>query len=97
MPLRSLAALALGLALVACTEFPELDAALSVEARAAPYPMLLPVEELKARVDAPRIAPKTASGIEARVAALRARAARLRGTVLDSPTRARMQAGINQI
>lgn len=97
MPLRPYLALAFCVSLAACAEFPELDAALSEEARSAPYPILLPVEELNARIDAPRIEPETAAGIEARVAALKARAQRLRGTVLDSPTRARMQAGVNQI
>ncbi|QGY00401.1 hypothetical protein EI983_12540 [Roseovarius faecimaris] len=83
--------------LAACAEFPELDATLSDAARAAPYPQLLPVEELNARVGEPRIDAEAADGIEARVAALKARAARLRGTVLDSSTRARMQTGINEI
>lgn len=97
MPLRSLTALVVGLGLSACAEFPELDAALSDEARAAPYPTLLPVEDLNARVGEPRIAPDAADAIEARVARLKARAARLRNTVLDSPTRARLQAGIEEI
>lgn len=78
----------------ACAQIPDLDGALSDAARDAPYPDLLPVEELNARVSAPRITPETASGIEARVASLKARAAQLRGSVIDSPTRERMSIGV---
>lgn len=79
---------------VGCTEFPDLDGAVSEAARDAPYPDLLPVEELNARISDPRITPETVSGLAARVAALKARAARLRGSVIDSPTRERMSIGV---
>ena len=94
LPLRFAYPLCLMALCTACAQFPELDSALTDGAETAPYPDLLPVEELNARVGEPRIAPETASGIEARVAALRARAARLHGTVIDSSTRARMTAGV---
>lgn len=81
----------------ACTQFPDLDGALSDTARDAPYPDLLPVEELNARITSPRITPETTAGITARVAALKARAANLRGSVIDSPTRERMSIGVADI
>ncbi|MGK7752022.1 MULTISPECIES: hypothetical protein [unclassified Roseovarius] len=88
--IRRLPALALAFALSACTQFPELDGATSRETRNAPYPALLPVEDLRARVAEPRVTDRTAPSLEARVAALRARAARLRGSVIDGASRARL-------
>ncbi|QFT99004.1 hypothetical protein FIU85_16950 [Roseovarius sp. THAF8] len=76
--------------LAGCTQFPELDNATSTETRRAPYPSLLPVEDLRARVDAPRVADQTTRALESRVANLRARAERLRGTVIDQTSRARL-------
>nr|WP_236544525.1 hypothetical protein [Roseovarius atlanticus] len=83
-------ALTLTLALSACTQFPELDDATSRDTRRAPYPNLLPVEDLRARVAAPRTTEQTTRTLEARVAGLRARAARLRGSVIDGTSRARL-------
>lgn len=80
-----------------CAQFPELDSALTDRARQAPYPELLPVETLKARVDAPRISETAAEDMAARVAGLKARAAALRRTVIDGATRARMQDGVDEI
>ncbi len=85
-----LTALTLTLALSACTQFPELDQNTSAETRRAPYPDLLPVEDLRARLDAPRVTDQTTLSLEARVARLRARAARLRGTVIDDTSRQRL-------
>ncbi|MFN3210140.1 MAG: hypothetical protein ACE369_14270 [Roseovarius sp.] len=83
-------ALMLTLSLSACTQFPELDRTTSAEARRAAYPDLLPVEDLRARVGAPRTTDQTTGSLEARVAALRARAARLRGAVIDGTSRQRL-------
>ncbi len=83
--------------LASCAQFPDLDSALSENARTADYPNLVPVEVLQARVTETRISPETASGLQARVAALKARAARLRGSVIDSPTRERMSIGVEDI
>lgn len=80
--------------LAACTRFPDLDAAVTPGARTAGYPDLLPAEELRARVPEARLEEETPGSIEARIAGLRARAARLRGTVIDSESRSRMQSGI---
>jgi len=71
------------LATTACTEFPELDAKIDATSRAAPYPDLIPVEEIKAQVTPPRIADTSGSDVMARAARLKARAARLRATPIN--------------
>lgn len=87
------------LALSACATFPELDASIDDAARAAPYPELVPLQPILARANAlgttGRITPASEQAFDARVAGLRARAARLRGPVVDAATRARMRRGIS--
>ena len=97
MRLSRLIILCLCTALTACTRFPALESALSPGAEDAPYPDLLPIETLTARVPDPLIADDSQDALAIRAARLRARAARLRGTVLDTDSRARMQAGIGEI
>jgi hypothetical protein len=65
--------------LSACADFPEVDRA---ERRLSegPTPILLPTDDLLARVDAPSRAGAAEATLAARAAALRARAARLRAT-----------------
>lgn len=79
--------------LSACTTFPELDAATSAETRTAPYPALAPIEAF-ATAETGRITPDTTASIQARAAALRARAAAMQGPVTDPATRARLAAAI---
>ncbi len=67
----------------ACTEFPELDAKVEPPARSAPYPDLIPVEEIKAQVQDPLIEDTQGEDVKARAARLRARAARLRQTAIN--------------
>jgi len=92
--LALIAALGLAAGAPGCTQFPDLDASVTDAARAGPYPDLVPLDGLQARLATSRIAPDTLPAIEARIARLRARAARLRGSVVDGATRARMQAGV---
>ncbi|QIE47461.1 hypothetical protein G5B38_06380 [Pseudohalocynthiibacter aestuariivivens] len=87
-------ALILMAALASCSQFPELDAAVSDDIRDAPYPDLVPLDTLDIRTGTGRIAPDAAQTMESRVARLKSRAARLRRTVIDQDTRARMQGGI---
>ncbi len=94
LTLAVIAALGAGGLLPGCTQFPELDATLTDEARRAPYPDLVPLSGLEARINGTYTDPGTAPAIEARVTALKTRAAGLSGTVIDSGTRARMQAGV---
>lgn len=87
-------ALGAGAVLPGCTQFPQLDATISDTTRRAPYPDLVPLEGLRARIDGTRIAPDTAESVTTRADRLRARAARLRGPVIDAPTRVRMRKGV---
>jgi outer membrane murein-binding lipoprotein Lpp len=93
--LRIFPALALSAALLAgCSDFPELDNAVSPTARKAGYPSLLPIDQLIAGAKEVQITEETISTLQSRIARLNARAARLRGPVIDAATRARMRAAI---
>jgi len=74
-----------------CADFPELDGLVDDRGRAAPYPDLVPLGPILAQAGAagPRADP--GAGVLDRAAALSARAARLRGPVIDAGTRARME------
>ena len=67
------------LLLSACAAFPEVDRAERTLSE-GPAPILLPTDDLLARVDAPSRVGSAQATLTARAAALRARAARLRGT-----------------
>jgi len=83
-------ALLLTLCLSACSQFPALDENTTAQTRRAPYPDLVPAEDLHAQVAEARVTDQTTLSLEARVAALRARAVRLRGTVIDGTSRRRL-------
>jgi len=88
--------LALGLALAACTMPEGAVVPPSPEAAAAPRPDLIETARFRsalaaAEPDAAELA-SLASGLQARAAALRARAGALQGPVLDPATRARLEA-----
>lgn len=67
-----------GIVLSGCTQFPELDRAIPKSEQTGPYPALLPLEDLVAQTQEPRIEESEADTVAARAAALRARAARLK-------------------
>ncbi|MCQ0092082.1 hypothetical protein [Roseovarius sp. M141] len=92
--LALIAALGAGSLLPGCAQFPQLDATLTDQSRRAPYPDLVPLSGLQARINDTDTNAGAAPAIEARIARLKSRAARLRGTVIDSDTRTRMQAGV---
>ena len=94
--MRASLAFVLVLSLTACAEFPELDAALTSEMKAAGYPALAPTSELTASQAAPRLTETSASELTGRVASLRARASRLRGSIVSNADKARMQAGVSE-
>ena len=85
----------LGVALTACAEFPEVDAALASDRASAEYPDLLPFEQL---LDArePRLTDSDDEALRARAAGLRNRADGLRGPVIEPQTRDRMNDGVAQ-
>jgi hypothetical protein len=83
-------------ALAACSQFPELDETPGLDLRNTPYPDLMPVETLRAQAPQANITPESQAALEDRITRLRARAARLKGTVVDGGTRARMSQGVAQ-
>jgi len=74
----------------ACAEFPELDTAISAEARRAPFPELVPIGPILERRNDARTDGTEAEALEARAAALRARARLLRGATINDETRQRL-------
>ena len=79
----------------ACTEFPALDRTLTPELTNAEYPTLVPVAPLLASAQNTRVEPvRETAKIDARVAALRARAATMRGSVLTGAERQRLEQGL---
>jgi hypothetical protein len=91
-----LIALVFPVALMGCTQFPELDNAVSASGHNADFPTLAPVQSLlvQSRSTGPT-AEQTVASLNARVQALQNRAARLRQTVVDPNTRNRMQNDVN--
>ncbi|EDM71652.1 hypothetical protein RAZWK3B_19906 [Roseobacter sp. AzwK-3b] len=79
-----------------CTQLPALDDAIDPALRDAPYPQLVPIETLRASAPAPDLGDEDRSEIDARTATLRARAATLRGAVIDPDTRDRMARGVQE-
>jgi hypothetical protein len=69
----------LALALIAgCAPLPDLDSQVTPEAKAAPYPALIPLDAALEDASAVYSAPAAQSAQSARAAALRARAAQMR-------------------
>ncbi len=83
------------LAPVGCTQFPDLDHTQDNATAEAAYPALVPIEPLLARAEVPGPDPVQAqAGINARLSGLRARADRLRGTVLTEAEKQRLRNGL---
>lgn len=83
---------AYALTLCACTQFPDLDNAISGDAKGADFPALVPLEPiLAARRAPPATAQEAAGDVLARLSGLQARAARLRSGVLSPSDRARLR------
>lgn len=86
----------LGLGLVGCTQFPDLDKRIDSNASNAPYPALIPGDKIIAARDEIQTKSVEDPALDARVARLKSRAARLRNATIDAPTRARMRDGVDQ-
>ena len=81
--------------IAACTEFPALDGTIPPRDANAPFPALVPLAPLVAQANAAdRGAADVETALTPRLAALRARAARLRGPVIPPAVRARMVRGV---
>ena len=90
--------LALLSGLGACTQFPELDGTVAPTDADAPAPDLVPLAPLLAQAnqgsDTASAAQSAQTALTPRLAALRARADRLRGPVIPAAIRARMLRGV---
>ncbi|SLN41332.1 hypothetical protein ROG8370_01731 [Roseovarius gaetbuli] len=91
-PAPLLAALAASL-IAGCDPVPTLEA--SKGARDAPYPDFIPAEDILAQVTPDAVTPATSTDLADRTARLRARAARLKGSVVDAETQERLKSGVN--
>ncbi len=89
------AAIILGFLVTACAEFPEVDAALAAGDPSAEYPELLPFEQLVSEREA-QLTEADDDALLTRAADLRNRANGLRGPVIDTGTRDRMDDGVKQ-
>lgn len=82
-------------ALAACAEFPALEGRVTPAVADLPPPALVPLGPVLSRATtATQTTAATPADLSARVAALRSRAARLRGPVIPAATRARMLRGV---
>lgn len=94
MPRRLIAISMLSvLGLAGCGAWPDPQIPGDAAARAAPWPTLLPISAILA--GAPAAAAGPAAPPAERIAALRSRAAALRGPVIDGAARARLSRGID--
>lgn len=80
--------------LAGCSDFPELDAAITPAARNADYPSLIPIGQIVTGAEQVQISAQTVATLQARISRLQSRAARLRGPVVDHATRTRMRTAI---
>lgn len=79
----------------ACTQFPQLDHTVTPELANSEYPMLVALESVLAAAKTSSLEPVQATAaVDARVNALKARAARLRGSVLSGAERQRLANGL---
>lgn len=85
-------ALALALWAMGCAPLPGGD--LLPPATQGPAPALLPLDDLLAQAAAPATAPRAGETLAARAARLKARAALMRGPIMDPATRIRLSAAI---
>lgn len=89
---------ALVTALAGCTDFPQLDAAVTDKARAAAYPELVPTEGLLAKRGNNRVSETTGPELLARAQRLQARARLLRGIeVVNDETRRRLAGPLRRL
>lgn len=77
----------------ACSDFPQLDDTISEADRAAAFPDLVNLDTLLSDVPTGRVQ-AASTDLDARLAALQNRAARLRGAVLTPPERNRLARGV---
>ena len=79
-----------------CSDILPLDRSVDKRTQDAAYPDLIPAENIRAKATTPQITPDTADNLDQRSAGLRARAARLKGDVVDPGTQERLQTGVRE-
>lgn len=78
-----------------CTQFPQLDHTQSDTLRGADYPALVPIEPILAGVETPTTDAATEeAALTSRLAGLRARANRIRGSVITEAEKKRLKDGL---
>lgn len=83
------------LALTACTQFPELEYTQTRALETAQYPALVPIEPILANAPGPAPDPtEDMAALNIRLTALRARAAQMRGAVLNRAEKQRLEQGL---
>ncbi|MEL7011739.1 MAG: hypothetical protein AAFO72_00510 [Pseudomonadota bacterium] len=98
--IKALSIVFVAASLGACSTFPEIDSQISPEVQSAGFPTLLPVQDLRTQVARGPIEPREqpiivqAEQIDNRASALRARAASLRGDVIEEEDRDRLDKDI---
>ncbi|MCF6445120.1 hypothetical protein [Nereida sp. MMG025] len=83
-------------ALLACTQFPELDNVVSATAQDGDFPAIVSLDGLLETANTSSVTPQTIPNLDARLARLNARATGLRGPIIDRATRARMARGVQR-
>ena len=82
-------------ALAACTQFPDLDHTQTANLQNTEYPALIPIEPILAAAQGPALDPAAEDArLASRLAALRARADRIRGAVLSGTEKQRLESGL---
>jgi hypothetical protein len=82
-------------ALIGCTQFPQLDGTVAHDVEHAPYPELLPLEPILAKANTSAVNPaQEEASLQGRLGQLRARANRLRGSVLSGAEKLRLERGL---
>ena len=80
----------------ACSDFPQLDDAVSPAAKNAPYPSLIPMDQALANAQDVQITDETVSTLNGRLNGLKNRATRAKRPVIDDETRNRLQDAIDR-
>jgi hypothetical protein len=84
------------LAITACTQFPQLDGTVAPEIENAAFPELLPLEPILSQTAGGVVDPvREETNLQGRLAGLRGRANRLRGSVLTSAEKRRLEQGLS--
>lgn len=85
------------LALAGCTQFPDLDGTVAPDLEQADFPDFLPTDQLRAGAATSATDPgKTTAALDARIAALRSRAAALqRRRIVDEADQTRLEGARN--